>query len=77
MEGPERVLGACSGAKEAHRGVPREPINFFLGPKGGPILKRPSLAQSETDQADSEHRSGVPGEEQRSKIHKQQSMDRI
>ena len=28
VEGPERVLGACSGAKEAHRGVPREPINF-------------------------------------------------
>ena len=31
MEGPERVLGACSGAKEAHREVPIEPIKFFLG----------------------------------------------
>ena len=34
MEGPERVLGACSGAKEAHREVPIEPINFFLGSAG-------------------------------------------
>ena len=35
MEGPERVLGACSGAKEAHREVPIEPIKFFLGSQGG------------------------------------------
>ena len=70
VEGPERVLGACSGAKEAHRGVPREPINFFLGPKGGPILKRPSLIRSEPDRAGSEQGSEVPGEEQRSKIYK-------
>ena len=34
MEGPERVLGACSGAKESHREVPIEPIKFFLGVRG-------------------------------------------
>ena len=32
---PKGVLGAWSGAKESHREVPREPINFFLGPKAG------------------------------------------
>ena len=44
MEGPARVLGACSGAKEAHREVPREPMKLFLGPQGGPISKRDPLA---------------------------------
>ena len=32
---PKGVLGAWSGAKESHREVPRESINFFLGPKAG------------------------------------------
>ena len=67
MEGPERVLGACSGAKEAHREVPREPIKFFGAPKGVPFRKGilglhlggPGRAKTGAE---------GPGEEQRSKI---------